>query len=298
MPGPEQGVPLLEPAFMRRLERLMLASKRVQRGSAKGERRSKRKGASVEFADYRDYVQGDDLRHVDWNLYARLEQLHLKLFEDTEDLTLHILVDASRSMAYGAPPKFAFARQLAAAIGYVGLAGYDRVGITAFSGADTRVFGPARGRVSARRLFAFLEALEPAGATQLDAACRGLLLRARTRGVTVVISDFFDEGGHEQAVRRLAAGRAALHAVQVLAPEELNPELSGDLKLIDSETGRAVEVSVSPALLRQYARDRDAFTEGLHAFCTARGAGHYLVSSGAPLERTVLDVLRRGGVLA
>ena len=291
------SAPLLPPAFLRRLERLTLATKRVQRSVGKGERRSKRKGASVEFADYRDYVQGDDLRHIDWNLYARLGQLYLKLFEESEDLTLHILIDASRSMAFGTPTKFDFARRLAAAIGYIGLAGYDRVGITAFSAGGTKVLGPLRGKANVRKLFAFLEGIEAGGGTALDAGAREHLLRARARGVTLLLSDCLDDDGYEGAIKRLAAARADLHLVQVLAPEELDPQLSGDLKLIDSESGAAVEISVTAGLLRRYAKHRDAFVSGLRDFCLARGAGHYLVSSGTPLEQLTLEVLRHGGLL-
>jgi uncharacterized protein (DUF58 family) len=291
------SAPLLTPAFLRRLERLALATRRVQRGAGKGERRSKRKGSSVEFADYRDYVQGDDLRHIDWNLYARLGQLYLKLFEETEDLTLHILVDASRSMAFGTPTKMDFARRLAAAIAYIGLAGYDRVAISAFSAGGTRVLSPVRGKANVQKLFAFLEGIEAGGGTTLDGGARDHLLRTRTRGVTLLLTDALDPEGYEGAIKRLAAARADLHVVQVLAPEELDPRLSGDLKLVDSETGAAVEISVTPALLRRYAKNRDAFVTGLRDFCRARGVGHYLVSSATPLEELTLEVLRHGGLL-
>lgn len=289
--------PLLTPALLRRLERLTVATRRVQRSPGKGERRGKRKGSSVEFADFRDYVQGDDLRHIDWNLYARLGQLFVKLFEECEDLTLHILLDASRSMAFGTPTKFDFARRLAAALAYIGLTGYDRVGITAFSSGGARVLLPLRGKANTQKLFAFLEELEADGGTTLDAGARDHLLRARSQGVTVLITDALDPGGYSGAIKRLAAARADLHVVQVLAPEELDPRLSGDLKLIDSESGAAVEISVTPGLLRRYAKNRDAFVAGLRGFCVARGALHYLVSSGTPLEQLMLDVLRHGGLL-
>ena len=147
---------LLDADFVRRLERLAIAAKRVQLGRAKGERKSKRKGISVEFADYRDYVQGDDLRHIDWNIYGRLDALYLKLFQEQEDLTVHLLVDSSQSMAYGQPGKIEFAAKLAAAIGYIGLTGYDRVSVEAFAGSRRQVLRPVRGKGNANRLFSFL----------------------------------------------------------------------------------------------------------------------------------------------
>jgi len=289
--------PLLDAAFLRRLERMVIAVKKTHLGAAKGERRSKRKGVSIEFADYRDYVQGDDLRHVDWNIYSRLDELYLKLFQEFEDVTLHILLDTSQSMDFGTPKKFEFGLRLAAALGYIGLAGYDRVSIGALSGNRVNALTPVRGKASANKLFAFLQGLEAGGSTDLDAAFRGYSLRQRSKGVYVVISDFLDENGFESSLKRLQATRSDVYAVQVLAPEEIEPELTGDLKLVDSESNSATEVSVSRALMRRYHQNRDAFIEKLRVFCLGRGMSHFLVSSANPAENVLLDVLRRGGLL-
>lgn len=287
---------LLEPAFLARLERLTLSARKVQLGVAKGERKSKRKGVSTDFADYRDYVQGDDLRHVDWNLYGRLESLHLKLFQDQEDLTLTLLVDASQSMAFGTPQKIDFARKLAAALGYVALVKYDRVAVEVIGGPTRQRLEPCRGRVSVRKFLSFAEGIQSGGAAQLDAACRHLAARQAKKGVVILVSDFLDEAGYEEPLRRLAQC-GEVYAVQVLAPEELNPQLSGDLKLIDAESGGFAEISVTGALLDGYRKRLDEFTEGIRRFCNARGMGHFLVSSATPVETFVLDTLRRGGVL-
>ena len=289
--------PLLSTALMMKLERLSIAVKRSQLGVTKGERKSKRKGQSVEFADYRDYVQGDDLRHVDWNLYARLDQLYLKLFQEQEDLTLHLLIDASKSMGFGTPHKFLFAQRLAAAIGYIGLTAYDRVSVAALSDGALTSLAPLRGQASARRLFAFLETLEARGGTQLASACRAHVIRNRAKGVALFISDFFDETGFEEALRQLAASGSEIYAVQVLAPEEIEPELSGDLKLIDSETQAFAEISVSHALIKRYHKNRDAFVERVRQYCVSRGIAHFLVSSATPIEHLTLDILRKGGML-
>ena len=288
---------LLSADFLRRLERLAIMAKRVQLGVTKGERKSKRKGQSVEFADYRDYVQGDDLRHVDWNIYGRLGSLYLKLFQEQEDLTVHLLLDASRSMAFGSPPKFDFARRLAAAVGYIGLASYDRVCVEALSDSAPRRLASVRGKASARRLFSFLEGLEAQGGAQLGPACRSYVLRNRVKGVSLFISDFFDEEGPEEALRQLTTSGSEIYVIQVLAPEEIDPQLSGDLKLIDSETEAFTEISVSQALLKRYKKNRDAFVDRIRNYCLARGAAHFLVSSDTPVEDLTLNLLRRGGLL-
>lgn len=292
----EQGK-ILDPAFMRKLERLELIARRVQAGAVKGERRSPRRGVSIEFADYRDYVQGDDMRHIDWNIFGRLDSFHLKLFEDHEDLTLHIIVDASRSMAFGAPGKLEYACKLAAAIGYIGLAGHDRVCVEAFSGEGSALFPPARGKGSAGELFKFLNSIRPGGSTELESAIKAHFLKVRNKGVAVVISDFFVEGGYEDALRRLAMCGSEMYAIQVLAPEEMDPGVSGDIKLVDSEGGDAVEITVTPAMLKRYHQRREEFCEGLRRFCLARGMGYFLAASDTPVERLTLDLLRKGGMI-
>lgn len=282
---------------MRKLERLALAVKKVRSGVVKGERRSMRKGASTDFADYRDYVQGDDLRHIDWNIYGRLEQLHLKLFEEYQDLTLHILIDASASMDFGTPSKVRFARQLAAALGYVALSGHERVCVEAFSGDAVQRLAPCRGKGSTRKLFGFLDGITAGGGTNLESASKAYVARNRAKGIAVLISDFFDEAGFEGALRRLNAGRSDVYAVHVLAPEEIDPQLTGDLKLIDSESGAFAEVSMSRALLKRYNQNLDGFVEEVRSYCAARGVGYLPVSSDISFERLTLDLLRKGGLL-
>jgi len=294
--APDTG-PILDAAFLRRLERMAISVKKVHLGAAKGERRSKRKGTSMEFADYRGYVQGDDLRHVDWNIYSRLDELCLKLFQEFEDITLHLLLDASLSMNFGTPRKFEFGRKLLAALGYIGLAGYDRVSIGLLMGGRVEALTPVRGKASANKMLAFLQDIAPEGSTSLDEAVRTYALRQRSRGVYVVISDFMDEQGFEGPLRRLCATRSDIYVIQVLAPEEITPQLSGDLKLIDSESESATEISVSRALMKRYFQNRDAFIEQVRTYCLGHGMSHFLVSSQTPVENVLLDVLRRGGLL-
>ena len=200
MPAAATRTRLLDPAFLYKLERLAIQSKRVKLGVTRGERKSARKGSSVDFADYRGYVQGDDLRHIDWNIYGRLNDLYIKLFEEREDLTLHLIIDASESMAYGTPNKLDFAKRLAAALGYIALAGHERVSVEALSADGVQRITPCRGKASVEKLFTFIESIEASGGTELEKAFRGYLARNRTKGVAVVISDFFDENGFEGAI--------------------------------------------------------------------------------------------------
>ena len=289
--------PILDPAFLHRLERLALLVRRAHLGVAKGERKSRRKGQSVEFADYRDYVQGDDLRHVDWNIYGRLDALYLKLFQEQEDLTLHLLIDASRSMAFGNPAKVAFALKMAAAIGYIALAGYDRVCVEAVNEKGRQRLAPIRGRASARKLFQFLQGIAAQGGTQLEQSCRSYIVRNRSKGVAVLLSDFMDPDGFEGSLRRLKQSRSDCYAIHVLARDELEPRITGDLKLLDSETGEFTEVSASPALLKKYRQNVSGFCEAVRQFCVARNIGYILAPSDTPFEELTLQMLRTGGMV-
>lgn len=288
---------LLDPRFLAKLDRLALLAKRVRPGTTKGERRSTRRGASNDFADYRDYVQGDDLRHVDWNILGRLDDLYLKLYEEREDLSLHLLIDASKSMDFGTPTKLEYAKQLAAALGYIALAGQERVCAEAFSGLEFERLTPSRGRGSVPRLFEFLERISAAGATNLEHSGRGYLARNRSRGVTVIFTDFFDDAGFDGVLKRLNQSRSEVHAVHLLAPEEFEPRLKGDLKLVDSETGAFAEISMSRSLMKRYRSNRDGFVHEVNQYCRKRGVSYYGVRTDQDIEEVVLHWMRRGGMV-
>src|SRR5436190_4263097 len=195
--APAKPQPLLEPDFLARLEQLELVSRKIFLGRMKGERRSKRKGQSVEFADYRNYVVGDDLRFLDWNLYARLDKLFLRLFMEEEDLHFYLLIDNSLSMGFGSPTKLHYAKQVAAALGFIGLVNLDRVLVEAFNDRLVQSLPALRGRRNFMRLAAFLERLEPAGPSDLTRALRTFSLKSSGKGIVVVLSDFMDKGGYE-----------------------------------------------------------------------------------------------------
>ena len=292
-----QPQPLLDPQFLHRLEQLELVSRKIFLGRMKGERLSKRKGQSVEFADFRSYVVGDDLRFLDWNLFGRLDRLFLRLFLEEEDLHFSILLDTSLSMGFGSPTKLHYARQVAAALGFVGLVNLDRVVIEAFSDGPAQTMPAARGRRSLWRLLDFLQRLEPAGPGDLRKALRSFSIRCSGKGVVVVLSDFLDKGGYEEALRYLVARQMDVYVIHVLCREELEPEVVGDLKLVDAEDGDVAEVTVSRPLLQRYKQNLASYRAALNEFCTRRGIAYLFACNEVPFERLVLTYLRQRGLL-
>ena len=288
---------LLTPDLIRRLDRLKIETRRVLGGQLKGERRSRRKGIGMDFADTRQYSRGDDLRYVDWNIYGRLDRLFIKIFHEEQDLVCHLLLDVSRSMDYGDPSKFDFARRLAASIGYIGLKGQDKFSLSCFNAATASGFGPARGRHNIRRLFQSLQTMEPTGTTSLATACHELAQRIKSKAVVIVISDLLDPAGFETGLRSLARETLDVYVIHVLAPEEIDSTLGGHLELHDMETGHKVEVTVNARLKQQYQRTVEAFCGAAREFCTRRGFYYALVRTDMPLEDLILRRLREGGLV-
>jgi uncharacterized protein (DUF58 family) len=284
-------------AFLRKLERLAVVAKQVAARSRRGERRTRRVGSGIEFADHRDYVPGDDLRHLDWNLYGRLERPLVRLFDEDEDLPVYLLVDASASMGLGRPVKLDLARAVAAALAYVALANLDRVAVYATSDALGEGLGLLRGKGQIHPLLNLLARLQPQGRTDLSAAVSGLVQRHRRRGVVVVISDFYDPVGFEQGLHRLRYGRFEPVVVQITAPDEAAPTLRGELTVIDAETGEERPVTVTPALAAAYRQRYETRLRALARFCHERAVPCFQVTSDQPLEDLVLRVLRSGGLL-
>lgn len=299
-----EGQQLFNEAFLRRLERLAILSRRAMAGQMQGERRSPKRGQSVEFADFRPYTPGDDVRRIDWNAYARLERFFLKLFVEEEDLTVHLLVDASRSMDWGQPNKLWYALRAAGALGYVALAGLDRATATVLGGADGggHYFPPRRGKQQAHALFAFLSGVEAGGAVDLGRAlARYAALRARP-GPLILLSDLFDAGrasgtAWTGGLHALAARGYEVTLLHILSPDEIEPDLAGDFKLLDSETGAEVEVTADAGLLQRYHQGLAAWQEELGRFCGARGMHYVPVETTLPAEELLFAWLWQRGVL-
>lgn len=287
---------LFDEGFLRRLEQLELASRRLTAGRMKGERRSVRRGQSVEFADYRNYAAGDDLRQLDWNVYARLERLFIKLFVEEEDVTVHVLVDASRSMDFGEPNKLTFARRAAGALAYLGLAHLDRVSVAFLGEGRAVTMRPLRGKARVFEVFRFLSEPRAERLTGLAAAARDYAGRLRGRGPLILVSDLLDPG-YLDALRDLAGTRCQLSVLHVLAPEELDPEVPPDARLVDHETGRGIEVTGDDDLVDRYRTRLTEWQDEIATFCSRRGGAYVSVPSDVDLADLLFDVLRRRRVI-
>jgi uncharacterized protein (DUF58 family) len=307
-PRPATIDDLLDAGLVARLSGLDVTARKVLSGKLKGERRSKRRGESVEFADHRPYAIGDDLRHIDWNIFGRLDRLFLKLFLEEEDLSLHLVLDASASHDAGSPSKFLLMQKLTAALGYVGLANLHRVHVTALGGLDAQgqpqlmsVVRDLRGRRRLSDLTRFVCQLEPGGAGAFTEGCKRLAVTRRGRGVMVVMSDFLVKEGYDQGLGVLLGGGYELYALQVLSPQELDPAsdggFGGDLNLKDCEDGDLAEVTISAPLLRQYKATLAAYVARLRQFCAQRSIVTQTVPSSTPVDVLILDYLRRKGLV-
>jgi len=287
---------LLDPAFLRRLERLRIEARRAFPGTTKGERRSTRKGSSVEFADYRDYVAGDDLRHLDWSVYARLDRLVVRLFVEEEDIRVDVLVDTSASMGFGEPTtKLEYATRIAAALGYLAISSLDRVGAAPFADRLGPRLRAARGRGQLLALLRFLERLQvPANGSTNLAASLDRYGRETTRpGVLFVISDFLDDSGFVRAVEKLAYRRFDVNLIQVLTPDEVVPPLGGDLLLVDSETGETREVTINAASAAAYGRALTRLRAELDALGPSAGVIFHATTTDVVFEDLLLRHLRQ-----
>ena len=291
---------LFDESILRKLNQLTLIASRVRAGSIKGERRSSRRGSSVEFVDYRDYTPGDDLRRLDWNIYARLDRPFIKLLEEEEDLAVHILLDGSQSMNWGEDEthKFKYAQRLAAGLGAVALAAGDLLTIGLLqAGKVTAEFGPTRGQVSLTRLFHFLEELNPAGETNLNAAIQDYSVRPRRSGLAILISDLFTPAGYEGGIRLLLGRGHDTTLIHVLSPDELNPPFSGDLELIDSETNLGQDVSLNSGLRDLYQARARAWIQSTQLNCRKQGVRYQEVITNIPWDQILLLNMRHAGIV-
>ncbi|HYP29281.1 MAG TPA: DUF58 domain-containing protein [Blastocatellia bacterium] len=315
----EKKKPLLDPAFLKKLDRLRINTRRAFPGTMRGERRSTRRGSSVEFSDFRKYEAGDDFRHVDWNIYARLERLMLRQFVEEEDVRIDILIDQSRSMRFGEPvTKFDFARKTAAALAFLGIGSLDRVGVMAFDAGIRGRLRAMRGRGHLVSVISFLESLaereeeapdraanpdpqaEPARAdaaaeegqaTSLRSALRAYQKANPRAGILFIVSDFLDQSDFRQELKLLAHKGYDANLIQVLAPEELDPTVGGDLLLVDSETGEGREVTINDRLLASYRATLSEYTTSLENFCRTHGVGYSLMSAGDSFEDLLMKNL-------
>ena len=288
--------PLLPNDVLDRLERLRVRVRGRFTNKRRGEHLTGRGGGSIEFSDYRDYAVGDDLRFVDWNIFARLNRPYLKLYRQEEEMEVALLVDASSSMLFEG--KLWRAKELAAAFAVMALFGAEKVSVWVLgtaAGDRRRFLGPCGGRASMRRVFRFLEGVEGGGEEPVERGMEAFAARCTGRGAAVVLSDFLTAGDLGRAFNLLFGAGMEILAVQILAPAELAPELGGDVRLTDAETGRELDVSATAELLGVYHECRRDHERMLRSLCRQRGGRFLRVSADYPLRRLLFEDLRRRG---
>ena len=297
---PKRVDELIDSELMAKLDQVDVMSRKIFAGKLQGERRSKKRGVSVEFADYRHYAPGDDLRFVDWNIYARLDKLFLKMFLEEEDLSVLIAIDSSASMNWGNPSKFFFCQRLAMALGYIGLSNHNRVTLYAFDSEGVRPLSNLRGRRRTREMGEWILSLDTGGAGAFGEAMRTIALGRQGKGLMVILSDFMFKEGYEKGLRYLAGGGYDTFCLQILSPEEVDPGshgLAGDLRLTDVEDEDLAEVTVSAHLLRRYKENLDAYCGRIRDFCVRRGMMHLTIDTATDMSDLLLDYLRKRGLL-
>jgi len=296
----DRDEPLFGEGFLELLEYLHVIARKILSGQMKAERRSRRKGVSVEFADHRPYAPGDDFRFIDWSVFFRTEQFFLKLFEEEEDLHIYLLLDCSGSMDFGVPYKFHYARRLAAAIGYLGLAGLDRVSVIPFSETIPQTVADTlqlRGKGKVFRLLSFLEGRRTGGRTDLRSSMQVFSASKRKRGLAVLISDLYDEQGVLPGIDALRFHKFEPYVVHVVSPQETHPGLLGDIRLLDSESDRHRDVTLNENLLRRYRETFSSFCRSIEQYCRSKEVGYVRCRTDLPFQDAVLHMLRRGRLL-
>ncbi|MGB7337306.1 MAG: DUF58 domain-containing protein [Phototrophicaceae bacterium] len=297
---------LLPEMIRRRFDPLMLHAKSIRSGSMKGERRSVKRGTSIEFADYRNYTPGDDLRKLDWNVYARLEKPYIKLLEDEEDLAVHLLLDVSGSMnwpnedsegADAAHNKLLFAKRLLAGLAYISLSSGDRMMVSALGANGLHQFGPARGRAQVVPMLRYAHALTADGTTDLNQTLRDYAIREKRAGLVILITDMFSPTGYIEGLNMLLGKGHEIAIIHLLSPDEVSPPLAGDLSLIDSETGRTQEVTVDANMRTIYQHRLTNWLDTIRNDCARKGIHYLMVETNIPFEKVILFELRKLGIV-
>lgn len=284
--------------FLRKLEYLDVVARKLLAGRIRADRLSSRRGTSVEFEDYRNYAVGDDLRYLDWNIFGRLEEFFLKLYKEEENLHLTVLLDTSQSMAFGELDKFLYARQVAAAIAYIGMSNLDDANLCAFGPDLGESMGRMRGKGKVWQMFDFLKALGNEGETDMRRSFRRFISQERRRGVVVVISDLYDREGVIPSLRYLKSRRHELYVIHVVDQQELDPPLRGDLRLVDSENESYRDITVTDALRTRYKTAFEAHARMVESYCRSAEVGYVRALTDVPFQDLVLKILKRGGLVA
>lgn len=284
-------------AFQQKLESLVLIARRMASGSARAERRTKKSGTGIEFAEHRPYVAGDDFRFLDWKAFGRSGRLVLKQFEEEQDISVYLLVDCSASMIANDSQKLTYAKKIAAALGYIALAGLDRVSVQAFDEALGVRLAPTRGQSRALTMLRFIARLSGTGKTDIARALRAFAARESRRGIAIVLTDGYDATGFESGIDALRYARFDTTVLHIVDPKEVSPKLLGDFTLVDAETGETREVTITEGMLTQLREAHAAHTARVAGFCRDKKVPYFDLDVTRPFDEAVLDLLRRGGLL-
>ncbi|HSN97226.1 MAG TPA: DUF58 domain-containing protein [Candidatus Nanopelagicales bacterium] len=288
---------LFDDEFQRKLDYLAMVSRRVFSGAMRAERRTKKTGSGVEFADHRDYTPGDDIRYLDWSAYQRFDRLLIRLYEEEEDLAIYFIVDTSASMAFGDGEKLRHAKRLAAALAYVGLANLDRIAIVTAADEISGRMPSTRGKARIFRIFRFLRGARAEGETDLGEAMKTFVAQHKRRGLAVLISDLYDPAGFERGINVLRYNKFEPFVLHVVDPREARPDLRGDVRVYDCESGEEREVTVTAKVLERYGQAYEEYLEEARRFCTQRQVSYFRADVSVPFDELILRVFRRGGFL-
>lgn len=288
---------LFDDEFQRKLDYLAVVSKRVFSGAMRAERRTKKTGSGVEFADHRDYTAGDDIRAIDWHAYQRFNRLLIRLYEEEEDLSIYFIIDSSSSMGFGDGEKLRHAKRLCAALAYVALANLDRVTIVSATDEISGRMPETRGKARIFRIFRFLSALQPKGHTDLEDSLRTFVAQHKRRGLAVLLTDLYDQKGFEKGINVLRYNRFEPFVLHIVDGNEKNLEMRGDVRVYDCETGDEREVTVTAGVLQRYAKALDEYLEEVRRFCSKKQVSYFRADVEIPFDELILRVFRRGGFL-
>jgi uncharacterized protein (DUF58 family) len=292
------GEGLFDDEFQRKLDYLAIVSRRVFSGAMRAERRTKKTGSGVEFADHRDYAPGDDFRYLDWSAYQRFDRLLIRLYEEEEDLSIYFILDTSSSMAFGEGEKLRHAKRLCAALAYVGLANLDRIAIVTATDEISGRMQATRGKARIFRIFRFLSPVRAEGTTDLGEAMKTFVAQHKRRGLAVLLSDLYDPVGFERGINVLRYNRFEPFVLHIVDPaREARPALRGDVRVVDCETGEERDVTVTAKVLEKYGQAYDAYLDEVQRFCTSRQVSYFRADVSIPFDELILRVFRRGGFL-
>lgn len=293
----EASEDLFDDEFQRKLDYLAMVSRRVFSGAMRAERRTKKTGSGVEFADHRDYVPGDDFRYLDWAAYQRFGRLLVRLYEEEEDLSIYFILDSSASMGFGSGEKLRQAKRLCAALAYVGLANLDRIAIVTATDEISGRMQSTRGKARIFRVFRFLSAVKSEGATDLGDAMKTFVAQHKRRGLAVILSDLYDPAGFERGINVLRYNRFEPFVIHLVDGADARPDLRGDVRVYDVETGDEREVTVTAKVLERYAAAYEEYLDEVKRFCVGKQVSYFRADVSVPFDELILRVFRRGGFL-